>query len=880
MNKYHCHACVNQVNCEKKIFDTWGKSKSNNDDSHSYHPLVYHCLDVAAVGETILDSNPNLLLQLQEMTSISSASLRPLLRFFLAVHDLGKVSGQFQNLDPELYTRLTGKQSHQQYLIHHTNLGKALWDDTWNCLWASEMLPLDGEDADGYDWQIILEPWSLASMGHHGRPPMPEGYWKSNHDDSDKASALLFSFAKLFFTSDSVEGILHYNDDMERGFRNSSWLLAGIMVLSDWIASNEHYFSFIEQEMRLDEYWNTVAVPAAAMAVAALGFIAPKARMGQKIGNLFPFIIDSTPLQKCLTELPLVNSPQLHIIEDLTGSGKTEAALFLAYRLIESDAASGLFFSLPTMATSDAMYNRIMDYYLSLYEENLTPTIQLTHSRRHVSNNSNEADSWLSSSRKRALLSNIGVGTVDQALMAVLPMSHQSLRLLGLARNILIVDEVHAYDPYMHTLLCTLLRFHARLGGSAILLSATLPMRTREELLCSYAEGRGEGGVVASLAPYPLFTSYYKGSLREQTVASNRERHITFSFIHTFDDAISTICTSYTKGRCICWIRNTVDDAIDAYTAVKHALPDAHIILFHARYAFVDRRKIQEEVIRRFGKDGTPEMRRGTVLIATQVVEQSLDLDFDDMITDLAPIDLLLQRAGRLQRHEAFHKKDEAAVLVVFAPHFDEMPNEAWYASVFPRGAAVYPQHGRLWKTMEFLYNSPQVTLPKSARAAIEYVYGKDVDVPELLVKRDLRAEGECKADIALAHLNCLNVDTGYVSDMHWSDEALTPTRIHDPSVTLRLAVNTSSGKIGPWADALWEDTEIQVRARLVNQCIDDETHSTARSMMPDQGKWCIPVVLHKNGDAWLGRALDKGGNLVSIEYDAIIGLRLHKLER
>jgi CRISPR-associated endonuclease/helicase Cas3 len=296
MRKSHCFLHVNFVRCEKKIFYIWGKRKSNNDDSDSYHPLVYHCLDVAAVGETILDSNPKLLLQLNEMTNIPLSSLRPLLRFFLAVHDLGKVSEQFQNLYPELYAQLTGKQSHQQYLTHHTILGKKLWDDAWNSLWASEMLPFDREEADGYDWQVILEPWSLASMGHHGRPPMPEVYSKPNHDDSDKASALLFAFANLFFPSGSVDGIIHYNDSMERGVLHSSWLLAGIMVLSDWIASNEHYFSFIEKEMSLDEYWNTVAVPAAASAVATLGFIAPRARMGQKIGELFPFITDSTPL--------------------------------------------------------------------------------------------------------------------------------------------------------------------------------------------------------------------------------------------------------------------------------------------------------------------------------------------------------------------------------------------------------------------------------------------------------------------------------------------------------------------------------------------------------------------------------------------------------
>jgi CRISPR-associated endonuclease/helicase Cas3 len=208
--------------------------------------------------------------------------------------------------------------------------------------------------------------------------------------------------------------------------------------------------------------------------------------------------------------MELAQDPQLIVIEEVTGGGKTEAALTLAARLLANGAADGLYLALPTMATADAMHRRVERVYQRFFADGAQPSLVLAHSmaaftlalecvnqtdtgygNKEHDSASGHCTAWLADSRKKALLAHVGVGTIDQALLGILPAKHQSLRLWGLLGKILIADEVHACDAYVADLLKTLLKFHTAFGGSAILLSATLPQSQRAGFIAAFAEGTG-----------------------------------------------------------------------------------------------------------------------------------------------------------------------------------------------------------------------------------------------------------------------------------------------------------------------------------------------------------------------------------------------------
>ena len=526
--------------------------------------------------------------------------------------------------------------------------------------------------------------------------------------------------------------------------------------------------------MPLEKYWNTYALCHAEDAVRDAGIL--PARVSEETGmhSLFPGISLPTPLQTYVSGCEVERrSPRMFIIEEATGSGKTEAAIVLAQRLIAEGNGEGIFFGLPTMATADAMYGRMEQAYLNLFMSADHPSLVLAHSSRDISkkfrdsviltsdafvepdrkgeeSGSAQCTAWLSDNRKKSLLAQIGVGTIDQALMGVLPLRHQSLRLLGLSRNILVVDEVHAYDPYVHKVLETLLEFHVAQGGSAILLSATLPQKQRQELVAGFCKGLGidAGAATVQKSDYPLVTCVSRETLSEIPIDRCEQTHRTISVECVHDPSVVKALLSdvIKEGRCACWVRNTVDDALESYRELSRSFGEEHVMLFHARFAMGDRLGIEHTVLDKFDKNSTLEKRRGQILVATQVVEQSLDLDFDLMITDLAPMDLIIQRAGRLHRHNDSSKRGNRGTprLIVLTPSLDGIPSAEWYSALFPKGAYVYPHHGQLWLTARLLADRKKITMPDDARLLIEGVFSDDVQgkIPETLTQAEIQSDG------------------------------------------------------------------------------------------------------------------------------------------
>lgn len=895
----------------------WGKTDRTDDERTRCHLLAYHCLDVAAVGRRLLERDPVLRDRLASMVGLSADDLIPIATFFLAVHDLGKFSDRFQGLSPCVMQRLSCRDGGRAYLPtkHHSTMGYVLWEsDVWpRCeehAGVATQVPANTSRLPRKKWRY----WFSAVTGHHGTPPDGEIDTDIDRifhrDDREAAGTFVAEMCRLHLPpgglSDAVGAV------PSQSFAVSSWFLAGLAVLADWIGSSDA-FLFREDAMPLEEYWRTIALPRADAALDRAEILPVRSSRAAGLAGLMGRPMEPTPLQSHLEACPLGPDPELFILEDATGSGKTEAALVLAHRLIEAGRGEGLFMGLPTMATANAMYARFGNLYRRFFDDDESPSLLLTHGRAHLARAplasisfapalpgtdapkeerlaTVACSAWLAENRKRALLAHVGVGTIDQALMAVLPIRHQSLRLLGLARSVLIVDEVHAYDSYVHQLLCALLYFHAAFGGSAILLSATLPARQRQELIESYRRGGGQTGVapLAAHAPFPLVTRS-GGAIPDEAPVETRplcRREVGVMFVHSLEAVVGVIAETVRAGECVCWIRNTVQDAMDGYDLVAERFGPGQVRVFHARYADGDRFEHEADVVTRFGKESVAEERAGQVLVATQVVEQSLDLDFDCMISDLAPIDLLLQRAGRLHRHERPCRRGVPR-MVVFSPPLDAPPDERWYSRLFPRAAYVYPKHGQLWLTATLLAPAGRFRIPDDARTLIEGVYGTDAQaaIPDALVSSEIRAAGKESGDRSIALLTALSPDAGYRRGMDgaWPEEERARTRLGEPTTELTLA-RWDGADLRAWIDGDlgWELSRITVPTRIVGgEAPRDGPLGLAVAALqrrhPHLGRTTVLIPLHEEGGVWAADARGPDGRPVRVIYDRIRGLRVSK---
>ncbi len=912
-------------------FRYWGKAEKAED---SYHLLVYHCLDVAAVGQTLLKNNLRLLRKFSWLTGFDEQTCEHWLLLFLASHDLGKFSITFQGLREDLLERLQQIKTTKPYTTRHDSLGHLIWTDVgWKTCLSEEMK----EYADY--WQEIFRFLSNAFTGHHGVPPSLTGnnglrlklgnFFERN--DTEAAENFIRDIGGLFGRrQEDVSPQLLY--DLTPYM---TWLLSGFVVVCDWIGSNKSWFRLESQPILLEEYWEKSAVPQAADAVRDAGIGTPcNVGASSPFYSVFPSINKPSPLQRYVSECPLPNSPQVFILEDVTGSGKTEAALFLARRMMARGLGSGIYLALPTMATSNAMFNRLAEnpsedeapVYLRLFDNTSKPSVVLAHGARHLSKTfmnaivqsteekneegqneetaTAQCAAWLADNRKKALLADVGVGTLDQALLAVLPARFQSLRLFGLAGHILIVDEVHAYDPYMNKLLLNLLTFHAALGGSAILLSATLPCHIRQEMLESFAKGLGVASPLAKSGHYPLATQISSEFFDEKPVEAMPERKtsVDIKLVSDTNEVERRIVEASESGKCVCWIRNTVHDALAGYEALRQAVPSDKLLLFHARFAMGDRLDIENAVINTFGKKSTEAERQGMVLIATQVVEQSLDLDFDLLVSDLAPMDLIIQRAGRLHRHlrdergnplstDAGPDRREPPGFLIHSPEALEDAGGDWFKRAFPKAAYVYPSHGCLWLTAGLLNKRGVLRMPDDAPMLIEAAFDANTEktIPEALRQRDLKVEGEMMRDKSAAHINMLKLEEGYAATPNqWWEDVRTPTRLGDTETTVRLA-RWDGVNLAPWytdSDFPWDMSQVNIRsAKLFREA---ENHDPAlleaveilKRSLPDKGKWSVLVPITPVDDGcWRGEALDKDGKPVVVTYSREQGATISRKE-
>lgn len=903
---------------DQNYWNYWGKARPA-DGEPAFHRLVYHSLDVAAVGRIYLEQSPAFLDMCCSRLQCTREGFLSWASFFLALHDLGKFSDTFQSQIPDLVRQLQGRDAGaKNYTERHDTLGFLAWKD----------LVRDGilDNIGMTDARREIVYWMRAVCGHHGMPPIDTGCAERHFRDADSDAAACFveAIGHLLLNEEARRIPELAGDDFEKASLALSWWFAGLTVLADWLGSNTKFFGYQIEPRRIEEYWID-ARAAAGLALDASGVRSVPVAPDKTPQDFFPYIQHASPLQAWARDVPLPVEPQVYLLEDVTGAGKTEAAMILAYRLMAQGSAQGFFIGLPTMATANAMYGRVARVYQNLFAGDASlalghgfkdlvdlfaaSVLPADESERDAAQRDETASArctaWLADHNKRVLLAPAGVGTVDQALLAVLHSKHQSLRLLGLFNKVLIVDEVHACDAYMEGVLKVLLRFHASMGGSAILLSATLPNRMKAGLLRAYACGRRIELATQQLdEAYPLATRWCESDtpLYQHALASrpNVSRTVQVRYLCDEERFYAEILAALAEGKCVGWIRNTVADAIDAYMRLSGHIAPEHITLFHARFALGDRLQTEQEVLDRFGERSGHAQRRGRLMIATQVAEQSLDVDFDVLVSDLAPIDRILQRAGRAQRHtrdargnrlgEADAVDGRAAPsLWVLAPLWTEAPASDWYAAAFRTAQYVYDRHDQLWLTAKAL-QSGSFSMPGDARRLIEMVYSGEEEFPEALQKRATKAEGEVWAQASQAQMNTLNIDGGYkrgeIGD--WWADTKTPSRLGEETKEVMLA-RWVGGSLVRWHEGRWPYSMVKVAARNIDRVepSGDEArrqeYARLLATLPSEGKYCVLLPLELQGDGtWQGRAWTTGdekrrkpARLMTWLYDSELGLRM-----
>jgi CRISPR-associated endonuclease/helicase Cas3 len=472
-------------------------------------------------------------------------------------------------------------------------------------------------------------------------------------------------------------------------------LLSGLLIVVDWIASDPNFFPYV----RLDDASMPDSRQRAALAWEKLGFAYPweagNSWMSTDLYYLRFGIRSPYPVQDTVRQtLDRVDAPGMMVIEAPMGAGKTEAALVAAEILADKTNRRGVFFALPTQATSDGIFPRMLEW-VSRLESDEAQSIRLMHGKAQF----NQAfqnlayglnidvdeevgayvHEWFAG-RKRAMLDDFVVGTIDQLLMAALKQKHVMLRHLGLANKVVIIDECHAFDAYMNCYLERALNWLGAYGVPVVVLSATMPAEKRKMVVEAYcgkkfqaagqrrvknpfdkkmnddqiqqASQAGNSEWMASRA-YPLITYTDGGEVKQVFVPSDDSRkQVDIALLD--DEAIKEeLSQLLSDGGCAGVIVNTVRRAQELARMLKDRFGNDAVRLLHSRFVTPDRVAEEERLMKELGKPGPGRKRPALrIVVGTQVLEQSLDIDFDVLITDICPMDLLLQRIGRLHRHD------------------------------------------------------------------------------------------------------------------------------------------------------------------------------------------------------------------------------------
>lgn len=638
--------------------------------------------------------------------------IKRIIKILCILHDIGKISPGFiikiygnnlKKVSPELYKLRNGGFETMHAAISESFFRAYFKDKEYS------------------------EYWAVVVGVHHGK----RGVALLDHEDA-KYGGKAWADLRIKAAEKLLKGIkipvFTKPTQIERE------IYAAVLSLSDWIASDERMFDPAGKIRDI--------IKSAYEAIEKLGWKKTEIRPGLSFKDLFGF--DPRPAQQALIDN--IKEPGVYILEDSTGAGKTEAALIAAYNLMVAKHSYGIYFALPTRVTSQRIFERTDKFLIKAFKKGMAP--HLIHGQSLIADPNIGGEelalggAWFTSNR-RALLLPFGIGTLDQILMCVLNSKYNFIRTLGLANKVIIVDELHSYDVYTGKLTDLLIDKLRELNCTVIVLSATLTYDRKKQLLGKYSNTN---------VNYPLIT--YKRDRRPYTlkVEDTRSRQVKVRKIReNFPKIFREIEKRVLAGQQVLYILNTVDRATAVYDYMKNlpTLKEHEIGLIHSRFPGVYRNKIEEYWIRKLGKKG--DRSKGSLLISTQVFEQSVDVDADFMVTDIAPSDFIVQRIGRVFRHERNDRKCTKPEIWISCPDIAGAGSRETLRLILGVHSLIYSDYV-LWRTYRTWKRISTVLLPDDSRKILEVTYRDPVPQDPAWVKeawQDLNEKNVYKSAFA-----------------------------------------------------------------------------------------------------------------------------------
>ena len=747
----------------------WAK-KARGEQDKQWLPLVTHMSDAAEIAKLMwhqwLPAGTKRriaygLNAIQGNSVVSEDSALPCFIFLAAAHDLGKAIPAFQG-------KLSGLEIDEQLRKQLTDAGlllpKNLHPREARHFWASQVIL----ERHGFSTNL-----AVILGGHHGQPPgwmqvnaLKKSYqsdlgWKRGQEDWGKIQQELLAYA-LELAGVSKQEAHSWQPDVL-----AQVLLSGLVIMADWIVSNEKHFPYIDLSGRsrssidrAEDAWKELDLPEC---WSPGNFY--------ETGNIYEdrFNLDPRPVQSAILDLlGNVSHPGIVIIEAPMGEGKTEAALAAAELLADRTQRSGVYFALPTQATANAMFSRICSWIERL-EDGVNHSVYLAHGKADLNElyygiqtatkemggywvGGDESEEtgldaivvheWFSG-RKKGILADFVIGTIDQVLMGGLKQKHLAMRHLGLTNKVVILDECHAYDAYMSQYLYKILNWLGAYGVPVLVLSATLPGDKRKQLIDAYLnrerirqkaydplfdKEKPEATPMTSWATtydYPIITYNDRDNVYQREICGpRRSLEVELKIIPDDEQILSILQDLLSEGGCAGIIVNTVKRAQDVARALKGFFGE-DVQLLHSRFIAVDRAHKEKELFAQLGAGGEREGRRPQrcIVVGTQIFEQSCDLDFDVLISDICPMDLLIQRIGRLHRHQR-RRQPKLHQAQCFITGVND--------TGFDRGAELVYGKYLLMNTQALL--PPSITLPDDIPRLVQATYRSEgVQMPREL---------------------------------------------------------------------------------------------------------------------------------------------------
>lgn len=743
---------------ERKLSSLWAKKNRNASGICEWLPLSVHLNDTMEVCRLIWEHWLSAGVKEFMINSIKTNGevsnfddrekpARSLCKFLGAVHDIGKATPYFQL---KRYFR-RDEELDGQILENLKSAGFKELDKFYTATELNESHQSMGQ-------------FMLAKRGvnmtvadivgaHHGRPmSMTKSmddisntnfFYQVNDANSEIYKTWMDIHDELFNRALEAAGYESV-DEIPLISQPAQVLFSALLIMSDWITSNEKYFPLIDiasfdiSNTRVEDgyiKWRNDRTEIWSPDFVDVNKIYEERF---KLSGGAKFV--PRDAQRKITEvIEKTKEPGIIIFEAPMGMGKTEAALVAVEQLAKKTGRTGMFFGLPTQATSNGIFSRV-----SAWLENLTDdvsserSVRLIHGKAALNKefsdlpksrniheeetndkNTVSVNDWFSG-RKLSMLDDFTVGTIDQFLLVALKQKHLMLRHLGFANKVVVIDEVHAYDVYMGVYLYQAIKWMGAYGVPVVVLSATLPIAKRNELVKNYLDG---AGYKLKKAPkpenfdeneaYPLLT-ITDGEKVIQFEDFEREAGTDFEvskLSKAESEDIAGLVKSITGEGVVGVIVNTVRKAQEYARICSEVFGEQNVFLLHSSFIATDRYKKEEELLRTIGKNG--DRPKFKIVIGTQVIEQSLDIDFDVLITELAPMDLILQRMGREHRHKNNKRPEHLATPKVYVLNSTEYD--------FDKGSTFVYDEYLLFRTEYFL--PEKINLPNDISHLVQLIY-------------------------------------------------------------------------------------------------------------------------------------------------------------